>query len=88
MVYSDEAHNNGRSLTLSNFDEYSSDETFLEVTSITKKDFKFLRDGGDYVDDKTAETLHFEGHLFDEVVFDEAVQEFLNLKEKLGNYFY
>lgn len=46
-----------------------------------------MRDGGDYVDEQTGETKHFEGQLFDSVVFNDSVKEFLSLKTKLGNYF-
>ena len=65
------------SLTLANFDEYTESDVFLEVTGITEGDFRFLRDGGDYVDPETGETQHFEGHLFDEVVFNDSIEEFL-----------
>ena len=62
MAYGDE------SLTLANFDKHTESDVFLEVTGITEDDFRFLRDGGDYVDPETGETQHFEGHLFNEVV--------------------
>ncbi len=81
MAYGD------RSLTLSNIDDYTEDDVFEEVTGITEADFRFLRDGGDYTDPDTGETEHFTGHLFDDVVFDDSVQEFLNKKEELANYF-
>ena len=32
--------------------------------------FKFLRDGGDYVEEETGQTKHFDGQLFDSVVFE------------------
>ena len=73
-------------LTLQNFDEYTEDEVFLEVTGITEDDFRFLRDGGDYTDEN-GETRHFEGHLFDEVVFNDSVNEFWRKKQELANYF-
>ena len=72
-------------LTLANFDSYIPDHVFNEVTGITIEQFKFLRDGGDYEED--GETKVFEGGLFDEIVFDQAIQEFLNKKEDLANYF-
>lgn len=81
MAYGD------RNLTLQNFDDYTEDDVFQEVTGITEEQFRFLRDGGDYEDQETGETKHFEGHLFDEVVFNDSIQEFLNKKEELGNYF-
>ncbi|MDY6345834.1 MAG: DEAD/DEAH box helicase family protein [Succiniclasticum sp.] len=88
MAYSEqEGTERGRNLKLSNFDDYTPDDVFQEVTGISETEFRFLRDGGDYEDPDTGETKHFEGHVFDEVVFDESIQEFLNLKEKLNNYF-
>lgn len=73
-------------LTLQNFDEYTEEEVFLEVTGITEDDFRFLRDGGDYTDGN-GENQHFEGHLFDEVVFNDSVNEFWRKKQELANYF-
>lgn len=73
--------------TLENFDEIIPDEVFKDVTSISLGDFRFLRDGGDYTDEETGETKHFDGHLFDPVVFNDSVKEFLRLKRKLANYF-
>lgn len=74
-------------VTLETFDTIIPDEVFKEVTGITLADFRFLRDGGDYTDSKTNETEHFDGHLFDPVVFDDSVKEFMRLKKKLANYF-
>lgn len=73
--------------TLENFDEIIPDEVFKDVTSISLDEFRFLRDGGDYTDEETGETKHFDGHLFDPVVFNDSVKEFLRLKRKLANYF-
>ena len=73
--------------TLENFDTIIPDDVFKDVTSITLDEFRFLRDGGDYKDEETGETKHFEGHLFDPVVFNDSVKEFLRLKRKLANYF-
>lgn len=81
MAYGD------RNLTLRNFDDYTEDDVFLEVTGITEDDFRFLRDGGDYVDAETGKKKHFNGHMFDETVFNDSIQEFLNRKEQLANYF-
>ncbi|NCE63521.1 restriction endonuclease [Pseudoflavonifractor sp. 524-17] len=74
-------------LTLANFDDYTEDDVFLEVTGITMADFRFLRDGGEYTDPETGESKHFEGHLFDEVVFNDSVAEFWNKKQQLADYF-
>lgn len=73
--------------TLGNFDSIIPDEVFIEVTSISLEQFRFLRDGGDYTDEETGVIKHFEGKLFDPVVFDDSVKEFLRLREKLANYF-
>lgn len=74
-------------LTLANFDDYTEDDVFLEVTGITEDDFRFLRDGGDYENPETGETEHFEGHLFDEVVFNDSIEEFWKKKQELVDYF-
>lgn len=81
MAYGDD------SVTLATFDRIIPDKVFLEVTSITLKQFRLLRDGGDYVEQETGITKHFEGQLFDAVVFADSVKEFLALKKKLANYF-
>lgn len=81
MAYGDE------NLTLQNFDDYTEDDVFEEVTGITEEEFRFLRDGGEYVDEETNEKKHFEGHLFDEVVFNDSIKQFLQLKDKLSDYF-
>ena len=74
-------------LTLDNFDKNIEDDVFKEVTSITLDEFRFLRDGGDYIDSATNKTEHFEGHLFDEVVFDDSINEFRKKQQELANYF-
>ena len=57
------------------------------MTSITVEEFRFLRDGGDFENKETGITEHFDGHLFDPVVFDDSVREFIHLRTKLANYF-
>lgn len=81
MAYGDEK------LTLANFEVYTEDAVFEEVTGITEAEFCFLRDGGDYKDPDTGAMVHFEGHLFDTVVFDDAIQAFLKKKAELADYF-
>jgi hypothetical protein len=81
MAYGD------NSVTLATFDTVVPGNVFLEVTSITLEQFKCLRDGGDYTEEETGETKHFDGQLFDSVVFDDSVKEFLALKKKLADYF-
>ena len=73
--------------TLEDFDKIIPADVFQEVTSVTVEQFRLLRDGGDVIDPETGETVHFEGHLFDPVVFDDSVREFINLRGKLANYF-
>ena len=73
------------SLTLDNFDKNIEDDVFKEVTSITLEEFRFLRDGGDY--DENGVQKHFGGHLFDEVVFDDAIAEFRKKRQELADYF-
>ena len=46
-----------------------------------------MRDGGEYRDDATGEEKSFQGQLFDEVVFNDSVKEFLEKKAALSNYF-
>lgn len=74
-------------VTLENFDTIIPGDVFKEVTSVTLDQFRFLRDGGPYVDAETGEEAIFEGNLFDSVVFNDSVKEFMALKKKLGNYF-
>ena len=82
MAYGDE------NTTLENFDKIIPPEVFKEVTGISVKDFCFLRDGGDWDEDLVDGTKkHFEGHLFDPIVFNDSVKEFLAKKKELANYF-
>ncbi len=87
MAYGDE------STTLANFDLLVPDAVFWEVTvnpqnkqGVTLEQFRMLRDGGDYTTE-SGEKKHFDGHLFDEVVFNDAVQEFMRKRAELANYF-
>ena len=81
MAYGDD------SVTLATFDEKVPGKVFVEVTSITLEQFRFLRDGGKYTDEETGEEKTFAGNLFDPIVFDDSVKEFLRLKKKLADYF-
>lgn len=81
MAYGDER------TTLENFDQIIPADVFKEVTSVTVEQFRLLRDGGDLTDPETGEIVHFPGQLFDPVVFDDSVREFIDLRSKLANYF-
>ena len=88
MAYGD------RDLTLANFDsdKYTTEETFEELTRdritkqfISKAEFRQLRDGITITDEDG--TTHDVPGLFDASTFDTSVQEFLDKKEALANYF-
>ena len=79
MAYGD------RDIRLANFDDYTPDDVFEEITGITEAEFRLLRDGQDVAEaDGTVITIP---GLFDEAVFDQAIQEFLNKKAELADYF-
>lgn len=72
--------------SLQSFDKIIPPDVFKEVTSITIDDFRMLRDGSDYTaEDGT--THHFNGHLFDEVVFNDSIAEFFRTRDELADYF-
>ncbi|CAL4860332.1 DEAD/DEAH box helicase family protein [Microbacterium sp. MM2322] len=75
-----------RDTELANFDDYTPDDVFAEITGITEDDFRKLRDGRDVTDQATGEVTRVPG-LFDEAVFNQAIQEFLNKKAALADYF-
>jgi type II restriction enzyme len=96
MAYGD------KNTTLANFDSLVPADVFWEVTvnpqngeGVTLEQFRMLRDGGDYYQKDEqgneirdeAHKKHFAGHLFDEVVFNDAVTEFMKKREELANYF-
>ncbi len=74
------------SITLANIDTIVPDNVFKEVTSISLKEFRLLRDGGDYTA-ADGSTQYYSGHLFDETVFNDSVNLFLEKKRELANYF-
>lgn len=74
-----------RGTKLSNLDDYTPDDVFHEVTGITEEQFRLLRDGQVITEDDGTETV-IPG-LFDEAVFDQSIQEFLDKKEELADYF-
>lgn len=79
MAYGD------RDIRLSNFDDYTPDDVFEEITGISEAEFRLLRDGQEVIEENGSVTK-IPG-LFDEVVFDQAIQEFLDKKEALADYF-
>jgi type II restriction enzyme len=79
MAYGD------RDLRLANFDDYTPDHVFEEITGITEADFRVLRDGQEITEENGA-LIQIPG-MFDEAVFDRAVQGFLDKKELLSDYF-
>ena len=81
------AYGTDKEVTLENFDTIIPPEVFKEVTSISIDEFKLLRDGGEYTDAETGEKGFYEGHLFDPVVFNDSVKEFMSRKKKLADYF-
>ena len=86
MAYSKDDAGNPVDITLDVFDKIVDDDVFVEVTSITLEQFRQLRDGFDYTDD-AGEKQHFNGNMFDQVVFDDSVAEFAMLKDRLADYF-
>lgn len=79
MAYGD------RDIRLANFDDYTPDDVFEEITGITEEEFRLLRDGQEVVEEGGSITK-IPG-LFDELVFDQAIQEFLDKKDALADYF-
>lgn len=74
-----------RDTRLANFDDYTPDDVFEEITGITEAEFRLLRDGQEVTEeDGTVTTIP---GLFDEAVFDRAIQEFLDKKADLADYF-
>ena len=63
MAYGDDT------VVLETFDTVIPDNVFKDVTGITLDQFRFLRDGGDYQDEETGEIKHFDGNVFDRLVF-------------------
>ncbi|RKQ29323.1 Eco57I restriction-modification methylase domain-containing protein [Oceanobacillus halophilus] len=70
---------------LDNFEKNIDNATFENLTSITIEEFKKLRDGFEYVDDKGNTKVIY--GLFNEVVFNAGIREFLDTKKRLANYF-
>ena len=74
-----------RETRLSNFDDYTPDDVFQMITGISEAEFRVLRDG-QVIETDDGETITVPG-LFDEAVFDQSIQEFLDKKAQLADYF-
>lgn len=79
MAYGD------RGIRLANFDDYTPDHVFEEITGITEAEFRTLRDGQE-ITEEDGTIVKIPG-LFDEAVFNQSMQEFLDKKEELADYF-
>ena len=65
---------------MQNFDQAIPEEVFLEVTSVTKAQFRLLRDGGEFVNEETGKTENSPG------CFDDPRKTFADLYMKSGQY--
>lgn len=74
-----------RETNLSNFDKVVDNESFFDLTGITIKEFIKLRDGFTIILDSGREK-NVKG-LFNEIVFNESIQKFFDVKEELSNYY-
>ncbi|MCT1884728.1 DEAD/DEAH box helicase family protein [Dietzia cinnamea] len=72
-------------MRLANFDDYTPDDVFEEITGISEAEFRILRDGQE-VTEEDGTVVAIPG-MFDEAVFDQSVQEFLLKKAELADYF-
>ncbi|MBR2994421.1 Eco57I restriction-modification methylase domain-containing protein [Candidatus Saccharibacteria bacterium] len=75
---------------LRNFGDNIPEDVFLELTNITKDEFKKLRDGFDYEkveEDGTKTQSHFPS-LFNENVFNSSVQAFEEKQKELACYYH
>lgn len=79
MAYGD------RAMTLATFDDFTPDDVFEELAGISEAEFRVLRDGQVVHEEDGTET-EIPG-LFDELVFNQSIQEFLDRKEALADYF-
>lgn len=74
-----------RDIRLANFDDFTPDDVFEEITGITEEEFRLLRDGQEVIEENGTVTK-IPG-MFDEAVFDQSIQEFLDKKDSLADYF-
>jgi type II restriction enzyme len=80
MAYGD------RDMRLANFDDYTPDDVFEEITGISEAEFRLLRDGQEVTNEEDGSVTVIPG-LFDEATFDQSIQEFLDKKDSLADYF-
>ncbi|MBO6019425.1 MAG: DEAD/DEAH box helicase family protein [Aeriscardovia sp.] len=73
--------------TIENLADGIPEEVFKEVTGISKEDFEYLLNGGDYFDPESGEKKRFEGHVFNDAVFNEAINYFMKKRRELANWF-
>lgn len=73
--------------TIENLADGISEDVFKEVTGISKEDFEYLLNGGNYTDPESGEEKHFEGHVFNDAVFNAAIQYFMKKRRELADYF-
>ncbi|MBO6006337.1 MAG: DEAD/DEAH box helicase family protein [Aeriscardovia sp.] len=73
--------------TIENLADGIPEEVFKEVTGISKEDFEYLLDGGSYTDPESGEEKHFEGHVFNDAVFNAAINYFMRKRRELANWF-
>lgn len=86
MAYGTDDNHMERMITIDNFDEIVPADVFEEVTSTTLDNFRLLRDGGDVKNPETGEIEHFKGGIFDPVIFNQSVIEFMKKKDQLSQY--
>lgn len=86
MAYGTDDNHMERMITIDNFDEIVPADVFEEVTSTTLENFRLLRDGGDVKNPETGEIEHFKGGIFDPVIFNQSVIEFMKKKDQLSQY--
>lgn len=86
MAYGMDDNHIERTITIDNFDEIVPADVFEEVTSTTLENFRLLRDGGYAKNEETGEMEYFKGGIFDPVIFNQSVIEFMKKKDQLSQY--
>ena len=86
MAYGTDDNHMERTITIDNFDEIVPADVFEEVTSTTLENFRLLRDGGYVKNGENGEMEYFKGGIFDPVIFNQSVIEFMKKKDQLSQY--